>query len=285
MQCLAPVTLYRDGGHRIGKEYRTDVVPCGKCPSCLKRRQSGWIFRLDQEMRRSSSSAFLTLTYDQKNLPWSLNGLPTLDKEHHKLFMKRLRRTIERNFSYEMGQRKIKYYSCGEYGSSTLRPHYHSIIFNLPKSYFEAPQLLTRDWQYGNTMMSPCTPGRIGYVTKYINKTVYTDGRLHQEDDRQKEFSLMSNGLGSNWLTPDRIKWYQDNPTAYITLPNGEKGIMPRYYRDKLYQDKHLDIIAKEVEQYLEENPMFTSYKHEVDYKTNEFNKQQISNQLNRQKL
>ena len=95
----------------------------------------------------------------------------------------------------------------------------------------------------------------------------------------------MSNGLGSNWLTPDRIKWYQDNPTAYITLPNGEKGIMPRYYRDKLYQDKHLDIIAKEVEQYLEENPMFTSYKHEVDYKTNEFNKQQISNQLNRQKL
>lgn len=284
MHCLTPITLYRKDGHRIGKEYRTDVVPCGKCPACLKRRQSGWVFRLEQEQKRSFSSAFLTLTYDNKYLPISENGFPTLDKKHHQLFIKRLRKTIKTHFNEE-ALAPIKYYSCGEYGTKTLRPHYHSVMFNLPQSFIENPDLVTRDWQLGNTMVAICNTATIGYVTKYINKTIFTEGTLSDQDDRQKEFSLMSKGLGENYLTEPRYGYYKKLLTPYLVIENGEKRSMPRYYKDKLYNKLDQAIIQQKTLKHLEENPTFTSAKHELDYIQAQFDKQLLINTLNRQKL
>ncbi len=40
------------------------------------------------------------------------------------LFIKRLRKYFNNN--------KIKYFYCGEYGTQTLRPHYHMIVYNAP---------------------------------------------------------------------------------------------------------------------------------------------------------
>ena len=39
-------------------------VPCGKCPNCKKRRVNEWVFRLQEEDKVSSTSYFITLTYD-----------------------------------------------------------------------------------------------------------------------------------------------------------------------------------------------------------------------------
>ena len=131
----------------------SDVVPCGRCPSCLKRRQSGWIFRLEQELKVSRSAHFITLTYDDENLKCSPHGLLTLDKKDHQLFMKRLRDKINFDIAKTYGTTKklanqfaptLRYYSCGEYGETTLRPHYHSIIFNLPSYYLEPDKIDTK---------------------------------------------------------------------------------------------------------------------------------------------
>ena len=97
------------------------ALPCGKCPNCMRRRTSGWSFRLIKEGERSETALFVTLTYDTKYVPLTKNGFMSLNKRHIQTYMKRLRK---------LSDRKLKYYVCGEYGSKRDRPHYHMIIFN-----------------------------------------------------------------------------------------------------------------------------------------------------------
>ena len=92
------------------------ALPCGKCPNCMKRRTSGWSFRLIKEGDISETALFVTLTYNTKYVPMSKNGFMTLDKSAVQLFMKRLRKN---------SSRKLKYYAIGEYGGKRSRPHYH----------------------------------------------------------------------------------------------------------------------------------------------------------------
>jgi hypothetical protein len=287
MNCLTPIVLKKSGaGIRStnSHQYMTDIVPCGKCPACQKRRQSGWITRLTEEQKVSYSSAFLTLTYSPENVRISPNGLLTLDKRDHQLFMKRLRKTVSKLPNYNV---PIRYYACGEYGDETHRPHFHSIIFNLPPDYFNHPELLDRDWQYGQTMLAECNVKTITYVTKYISKTLYTDGRKDRiiestgeiiKDDRVPEFSLMSKGLGSSYITENKKQFYQNHLLPYLVIENGQKVSMPRYYREKLYTEEQRNKINQKTEQYLEENPTFASEKQRTEYTKDVFNKRSKSN-------
>jgi len=53
-----------------------------------------------------------------------------------------------------------------------------------------------------------------------------------------KEFALMSKGLGAGYLTPNMIKWHTRGNIenkVYLPLKDGKKAAMPRYYKDKLY--------------------------------------------------
>ena len=45
------------------------VVPCGRCNTCINKKASQWIQRLDQESRCWKYTAFFTLTYDQDHMP------------------------------------------------------------------------------------------------------------------------------------------------------------------------------------------------------------------------
>lgn len=283
MKCFTPITIFRPlNGNSVNKDYRSDVVPCGKCPACLRRRQAGWIFRLEQEQLVSTSAAFLTLTYNNENLPYSASGLPNLNKKHHTGFIKRLRKQIHTHFTDENTQ-AIKYYSCGEYGTNTNRPHYHSIIFNLPMDIIENPTLLDTTWQMGNTMLAVCNTNTITYTTKYINKTLYH--KKEPTDDRENEFQLQSKGLGKSYLTDKTIKYYKNQKIPYLVKEDGKKGTMPRYYRDKLYTKQEKIAIQLKTLKYIEENPQFISEKHRYDYIHQEFETQKNKNNLERQQL
>ena len=89
--------------------------PCGKCPPCMRRRVSGWSFRLVKHGEQSNSALFVTLTYEDEKIPISKNGLQTLDKTDLQKFFKRLRK---------LTHEKISYYAVGEYGDKTQRPRY-----------------------------------------------------------------------------------------------------------------------------------------------------------------
>lgn len=207
----------------------TIPVPCGKCPECLARRASGWSFRLMQEDKRSSSAMFLTLTYDTGHVPITKNGFMTLNKRDVQLFMKRLRK---------VSREKLRYYVCGEYGGKTNRPHYHMILFNADISKIQAA------WQQGQVHYGDVNGASVGYTLKYMSKPSRIP--MHKNDDRLREFSLMSKGLGANYLTDNMINWHHadlDN-RMYCNLLDGKKISMPRYYKQKVYTDSERKRIA-----------------------------------------
>lgn len=215
-------------------------APCGKCPQCLARRVSSWSFRLMEEYRVSISAYFITLTYDTAHIPISKNGFRTLRKSDVQKFFKRLRKAHE---SLDGDRPPIRYYAVGEYGTRTYRPHYHIILFNANV------ELIQNAWglgqvNYGNeegVSMASC-----GYTLKYINKKSKIP--LHRNDDREKEFPLMSKHLGENYLTPQMIRWHkkQLENGMYCTLKDGsgKKIAMPRYYKDKIYNEHEKKAIA-----------------------------------------
>ena len=225
-------------------------VPCSKCPPCKKRRTSGWSFRLVKEGERSKSALFVTLTYNTTHIPLSKKGFMNLDKTDVQKFMKRLRK---------LSNEKLKYYVCGEYGSKNMRPHYHLIIFNADKEKVEKAWALDNK-PLGTIYIGDVNEASIGYTLKYMTKK----GKIpmHHNDDRQKEFSLMSKGLGSNYLTKQMIKWHKNDieKRMFCNLKDDKKIAMPRYYKDKIYNqfDKfkisnYVKLLAEEQEKTLSE--------------------------------
>jgi len=217
-------------------------VPCSKCPPCMKRRTSGWSYRLIKEGERSSSALFVTLTYDTEYVPLTEKGYMNLDKTDVQKFFKRLRK---------LSKTKIKYYVCGEYGTKKMRPHYHIILFNANKEHIIKAWILNNK-PLGSIHIGQVNEASIGYTLKYMTKKGKIP--LHYNDDRQKEFSLMSKRLGDNYITKKMIKWHKQDleKRMYVNIPDNKKIAMPRYYKDKIYNDIEKDRIANYIKELAE---------------------------------
>lgn len=285
MQCFSPY-LVQNQYTNVNGQNRVTPVPCGKCINCKKRRSRHWVFRLDQEARRSSSVSFLTLTYDDQHLPISKNNFYTLRKKDFQLFMKNLRHLAPTN--------KIKYYACGEYGSEqhTVRPHYHAVLFNLPHSIINSPHLVANAWGRGISQLEypRNTDMTTSYVTGYITKSTFE--KESDYDDREPEFSLMSKKMGLNYLTPQMIKYFRDRKIFTIVKENGELISMPRYYKNKIFSPQELKEMYKEYINILDidmENKIkdigSEYFKRQADEIKALLRKTEINNKLKRQKL
>jgi len=285
MACLTPLTLYRKE-RSMRTNNHTDTVPCGRCPNCLKRRIQQWSFRLQKEQEIALTSSFVTLTYDDDTLPYSELGYPTLVKKDHQLFMKKLRKHLHANrYKYDIKHNtKLVYYAVGEYGDENYRPHFHSILFNLPYKLIEDETIIQEIWGKGIIQVAVCNTASINYVAGYINKRIHPK-QQDPLDDRTIEFSLMSKGIGKNFLTRAAIKSYKEKMQPYLTVENGTKLSMPRYYRHKLYTTHQQHILAKKAAKYQEENQPFETGKQEFEYIKNEINKFNIKSNFKKRKL
>jgi len=214
MPCQKPISLKESSNPLFIGNGR--LVPCGECDDCLKAKRASWTFRIQQEKKDSKNAVFLTLTYDDLNLPKKAGKVTLLIPDLQKYF-KRVRKDKE--------GKKLKYYAVGEYGDGTERPHYHAIVFNTPRS------LLIKKWAKGHTKCDPCTDARIHYVTKYVIKK-----EKDEETQRQKTFSIMSKGLGKGYL--ERNTDYHKNKQTTTTRLSGHPALLPRYYRDKIFNDE-----------------------------------------------
>ncbi len=228
MKCDSPYLLVKAGNQigKKGKVYNEDVtVPCGKCPPCKLRRVQDWTFRMNEEEKVSSSSHFVTLTY--AITPKTPNGFGTLRKKDYQIFLKRLRRCQEE---------KIRYFICGEYGTERFRPHYHIILFNL-----HDPENIAKCWQHGKVDIGHnVTEGAMAYTIKYIDKTHRIP--MHRNDDREKEFSHQSKGIGKSFLTKERIDFHKSDLTRlHVVNSTGHTVSMPRYYRKRLFTEEERD--------------------------------------------
>lgn len=224
--CITP--FYVDNPaylHSPGQVDRQIPVPCGKCPSCLRRRVSQWSFRLLHELRVHDSAHFITLTYDNDSAQRLVtdNGFLTLNKTDFQAFVKALRKR------YPAGH-QLKYYMCGEYGDQSFRPHYHAILFGACSDDYDF------EWRYGHVHVGSVSEASIAYVLKYINKGKRIP--VHSRDDRLPEFALMSKKLGRSYITPALKAYYAMNPLkCYCTLPGGYIVSMPRYYKDLIFDE------------------------------------------------
>lgn len=208
------------------------ALPCGKCPPCKLRRVSDWVLRLEHEDKVSSSSHFITLTYDTTTIPISENGFMSLCKKDYQDFMKRLRHLTDST---------LKYYACGEYGEKNWRPHYHAILFNL-----DDPRKVNEAWDKGQVHVGTVTSGSIAYTCKYIDKQKRIPA--HKMDDRVPEFSLMSKGLGKSYLKPSNIAWHKAKlDRNYVIKEGGYKVALPKYYRDKIFDDEEKRLQRRQI--------------------------------------
>lgn len=198
------------------------------------------------------SSSFLTLTYDDENVP--SDG--SLDRDAFPGFMKRLRRKFPAG--------ALRYFHCGEYGSENLRPHYHAVLFGtgfeedrwLWKTSEGSPlyrsPTLESAWKVGFALIGAVTFESAAYVARYccsrknpkeaVWDRVYSMWRKPYErlDPHtgelypvEPEFATMSNrpGIGESWFRAFSSDVYPSDEV----ISRGRAAKPPRYY-DKLLE-------------------------------------------------
>lgn len=225
--CLYPVKI-KDPKYTDGEVHPPLEVACGKCLECLQQRANEWAHRIVDECKQYSQNCFLTLTYNNENLPAD----KSVNRREVQLFLKRLRKFL--------GKDKIRYFACGEYGKKGLRPHYHIIVFGwYPDDcifwekekngfiLYRSP-CLEKLWKFGFSTVGNVTIDTAKYCAKYLQKL------QKLPKDLTPPFTLMSlrPGIGfysirAEDLSCDRI------------YHNGKSVKLPRYYLKVLERTGH----------------------------------------------
>lgn len=193
---------------------------CGRCIACQKKYSLQWASRCVLESKLHQENCFITLTYNEANVPPDRN----LKKQDYQLFLKRLRKQTGK---------KIRYFIAGEYGGQTYRPHYHAIIFGWKpndlkylkkdgETVLYTSKTLEKIWGKGFTSVGiQMEVNAIKYTAKYLNKLQTMPIWV-----KQKPFTQASTnpGIGKYALTLEMI----EQGGIYI---NGIKYSLPRYFK------------------------------------------------------
>lgn len=242
MACLTP--FYIDVTDRITGLVSKVLVPCGKCEGCLKKKQSDWISRLYVESLMSLSSFFVTLTYDENHLPFP-EGVNVKDVQ---LFMRRFKKK---------SPYKFKYFVVSEYGSISSRPHYHILFFFRDRyDWITLSYDLADCWKLGQHKIGTVDIASIRYCAKYCLKSRVDSRHLY----KNKTFSLVSkanrwdkmNSIGSDLFS--ELKKYSDRE-IFEVVSYDRCVAMPRYYRDKVFDDLAKFNHAEEIQRIYKELP------------------------------
>lgn len=210
------------------KTSRVLLIPCGKCPNCLKRKSAEWTARLLKEMEHHSFAYFITLTYS--SLYDDETGVITdINKRDLQLFLKKYRKTFGV---------KLKYYITGEYGEASSRPHYHAIFFQdkeISDLRFYADNLFISEsfakcWSHGNCLISKQVNERsIKYTIAYTLKKL-----------GETKVVLMSKGIGLDYFKQNKES-IKEQDGFYVQ--NGFKQKPPIYFKRKLKESTDLNDI------------------------------------------
>lgn len=233
---------------------------CGGCRFCRVKSRVRKSARIMLESFGWKDISFITLTYNDENLPENFS----LSKDHHTLFIKALRERLES---------RIRFVAVGEYGDSGKRminPHYHYVIYGYApcaspqmKPFFQekgkqcpCPQcaLVADVWKKGNCTVDDFNGARANYIAGYTVKklTRKDDDRLSYVSPdgyllhREPEFYRASNrpyGIGANAVQEIALALQTPSGQAFIEqtgdIPmnikhNGRNLVLDRYIRRKI---------------------------------------------------
>ena len=259
MPCFHPRTVWKslDGGIQFHNPYsdidHSSQISCKQCTGCRQEYSRQWAMRNMHEASLWLNNIFITLTYDNENLPQH----NTLIKKDYQDFMKRLRKHKKANTN-----NPIRYYQCGEYGEKFGRPHYHAILFNTnfrDREIIQGHKGLTQSetlsklWGKGHSSIGDVTFQSAAYVAGYVQKKINGQQKdthyaiVDQQTgeyfgQRQQEYSTMSRrpGIAGSWFAKHKDDVY---PSDNIHI-NGKEMRPPKYY-DRLYEIDHRSSMEK----------------------------------------
>lgn len=211
MACFCPIPAWRpDAGGKLvfseARGYSPLTIACGQCIGCRLERSRHWAVRCFHEAQMHEWSEFVTLTYDEENVPVD----HSLHYEDFQLFMKRLRKYFSKRQRLtgvssvkELRQSvksitdveerslarsaNIRFYMCGEYGENTSRPHFHACLFGAyfpDREYFKTTgsgekiytsSVLSGLWDKGHCSTGDVTFESAAYIARYVLKKRFGD--------------------------------------------------------------------------------------------------------------
>lgn len=261
MRCLNPTTL------KTGL-----IVPCKKCPPCRMASRYAWAFRLYQETKVHTNTLFVTLTYNNENVPNKVydsthlhryrchNNFMTLSKQDTSLFIKNIQKQVKR-----IGGKTalFRYYLIGEYGDKDQslghnkdRPHYHALLFipnNVTKE--QAIDIVNNCWSYGGAVIEDVSDANINYLGKHQLKESL--GNCYQQKFAPifSKMSRYNGGLGINYLSESvkRFHLSSKEKNSYV-ISFGYRQPLPSFYRkliwtENLTESEMTDLIQKNFDQ------------------------------------
>lgn len=241
MPCTNPIGVHRKDGSPTKR-------PCGVCIDCRLDYSRQWAIRCVHEAQMHEQNSFLTLTYNDDNLPYD----GSVSREELQKFMKRLRKKVNTD---------IRFFASAEYGKKYDRPHYHLCLFGYDfpdKKAFSytnrksgvpdilyVSKMLGKVWQKGFHTIGEVNFKSAGYVARYCMKKHHGKGQKMVYDGLEPEFALMSRGqkkggkggIGKTWFEK---YWTDCYPKDFVTV-NGKKHRPPKYY-DSLLEKKNLKL-------------------------------------------
>lgn len=220
----------------------TTIIPCKKCRLCRLTKANDWATRCYTETITNTIGIFITLSYNEENLPKTEEGEPTLKKDHLRLFKNKLRQQLYRDTKKRV---KIKTFECGEYGEKKGRPHYHMILWgwkpndmkpikmNKNGDWLYTSQKIEKIWGKGFTIIGQISYESASYVARYTNKKIDEKTKPNVE----KPFINMSRGKNNSigidyWKM--KKKEIKENKGIYIKTNKGVKlKNIPTYFMRK----------------------------------------------------
>lgn len=207
-------------------------VGCGKCEICRTDKSKEWATKAYCESKCWKNKTFLTLTYDNYNLPKDRK----LRRSDLQGFWKKLRYHINKSTKKEpfgrfpgckfeelpsnpledmfgfnskrKNKKPIRYINCGEYGPKTKRPHYHAVIFNFKPDdlrkysrdrrgyWLYTSAKINKIWGKGFVIIGRGTTETAAYVARYTTKKY---SRTEEEQKKMKEKKQQEYISASSW--------------------------------------------------------------------------------------
>nr|DAK00873.1 MAG TPA: Replication associated protein [Microviridae sp.] len=277
---------YIDYTRRLGLPLNAfQEIPCGQCLDCRIAHSKEWAVRCMLESKYHDNNWFVTLTYDEYNLPRKEficpeNGLymqiPYLVKSDVQKFLKRLRKRL-----YGSSKGELRYFLCGEYGDTTYRPHFHLILYGLSlkdlvlyKSsgfgakmiFYYNSKLLSDIWGKGFVVVAAVNQQSCAYTARYALKKVdfmqsesYAKAKLSEYDPQLEGVDKLMSYLVCSGYIPKPFALMSRNPGIAREYFDENAGIIYKYdqipgmpvkslkYYDRLY-DKLSDFTHRELE-------------------------------------
>lgn len=224
MNCYKPILITKN----LNPELYPNglLVPCGKCLACKEEIAKEYTLRycMHKNEKKLLKTAFLTLTYNNENLPINNNFQMTLRKKDAVDYLKRTREQLRRDGKkLNRNLLNYEYYLSGEYGDEKNRPHYHIVLSYNDKRILNE---FVKQWEEnkGNVKCyENATIQSIYYTIGYVDKKIGLVGT----GSREKLFRKFSKGMGKDWLLKNAENV---NKQMYCRLSKFKIGI-PRYFK------------------------------------------------------